>query len=434
MRVLLLLAIAGLASAADEWYRVQVTVSTTSDWTVVRFDNAPRSWVDSQEVSSDRPVKVTTGPLAIHKPSMDETPTTLKAFVFLQLPESGDLELQVTRGDLGATTVSIQDLGEFSHAKVTGGGTNPKTFSVSAEAVRRLGPVRFEVKKPREKRVLAFYYPWYGSTEGPSKRWVHWNPSRHNDSTDTPDLGLYDSNDVAVIRQHVAWAREAGVDGFISSWWGRGTFEDAATRALLKVAEEEGFLVSVYLEQAEDAAQLMEDVSYLVKEFGTSKAWLKEDGRPVVFVYTRVVGEFRPAEFATARGAALLMMDTFDPAHGKAGGGLHTYNPVFEDIARLKETYVSASWACRVNGLVFAATVVPGYDDTVIREPGGKRGRDDGRLYDAFWEAALASEPDWVLVCSWNEWHEGSEIEPSKEYGDLYLKKTAEWARKWKGR
>ncbi len=434
MRAFLLLLLAGLASASDEWYRVQVTVTTTSDWTVVRFANAPRSWVDSQEVSSERPVKVDAGPLAIHKPSMDETPTTLKAVVFLQLPESGDLELEITRGDLGATKVSIEGVGEFSHAKVTGGGTNPATFAVSADAVRRLGPTRFEVKKPRPKRVLAFYYPWYGSPQGPSKRRVHWNPDRHNDATDTPQLGLYDSNDPEVVRRHIAWAKEAGIDGFIASWWGQGTFEDASMRVLLAEAEKADFLVSAYLEQARDAVQLTDDVSYLVKEFGTSKAWLHEDGRPVVFVYSRVVGQFHSEDFARARGAALLMMDSFDPSYGKAGGGVHTYNPVFEDLSRLKETYVAAAWACRANGPLFAATVVPGYDDTGIRKPGGKRARDDGRLYDAFWEAALASEPDWVLVCSWNEWHEGSEIEPSKEYGDVYLKKTAEWARKWKSR
>lgn len=434
MRLLLLFALAGLVSASDEWYRVEVTISTTSDWTVARFANAPRSWVDVQEVECERPVKVTTGPLAIHKPPMDETPTTLKAVVFLQLPPVGDLELEVTRGDLGKTVVSIAGVGEFPHDQISGGGTNPRIFAVSAEVVRRTGPTRFEVKKPREKRVLAFYYPWYGSLEGPSKRWVHWNPERHNDATDTPTLGLYDSNSEEVVRKHIAWARKAGIDGFISSWWGEAGFEDAATRVLLKVAEEEAFLVSAYLEQARDAKHLTNQVSYLVREFGPSKAWLKEDGRPVVFVYTRVVGEFRPEDFAAARGGALLVMDTFDMTYGKAGGGLHTYNPVFEDVARLREAYASASLACRANGLVFAATVVPGYDDTVVRDPGGTRPREEGRFYDAFWEAAIASEPDWVLVCSWNEWHEGSEIEPSKEYGEFYLERTAEWVRKWKGR
>jgi len=35
---------------------------------------------------------------------------------------------------------------------------------------------------------------------------------------------------------------------------------------------------------------------------------------------------------------------------------------------------------------------------------------------------AIKADPDWVLITSWNEWHEGSEIEPSWEDGDAYLK------------
>jgi hypothetical protein len=49
-------------------------------------------------------------------------------------------------------------------------------------------------------------------------------------------------------------------------------------------------------------------------------------------------------------------------------------------------------------------------------------------------EAALATDPQWaVLVTSWNEWPEGTQIEPSTTYGDFYLQLTAEFARRLKG-
>ena len=41
---------------------------------------------------------------------------------------------------------------------------------------------------------------------------------------------------------------------------------------------------------------------------------------------------------------------------------------------------------------------------------------------------------DWVLIDSFNQWEIGTEIEPSREYGDLYLKLTAEQAARFKAK
>lgn len=49
-------------------------------------------------------------------------------------------------------------------------------------------------------------------------------------------------------------------------------------------------------------------------------------------------------------------------------------------------------------------------------------------------EAALATAPEWaVLLTSWNEWPEGTQIEPSVSYGDWYLHLTAQFAARLKG-
>ena len=51
-----------------------------------------------------------------------------------------------------------------------------------------------------------------------------------------------------------------------------------------------------------------------------------------------------------------------------------------------------------------------------------QRGTSGGQTYRVLWEEAIKADPDWVLITSWNEWHEGSEIEPSWEDGDVYVK------------
>ena len=57
--------------------------------------------------------------------------------------------------------------------------------------------------------------------------------------------------------------------------------------------------------------------------------------------------------------------------------------------------------------------------------------RGDGQIYEALWEAVLGANPDWILVSSWNEWGEGTEIEPSVQLGDKYLQITAKYAERF---
>lgn len=92
----------------------------------------------------------------------------------------------------------------------------------------------------------------------------------------------------------------------------------------------------------------------------------------------------------------------------------------------------------RARNQQWAATVMPGFDDSsqraACRPTSFYTDRRDGDFYRESWELALATEPDWILVTSFNEWHEGSEIEPSVEYGSRYLEMTTSAAAGWRGR
>lgn len=93
------------------------------------------------------------------------------------------------------------------------------------------------------------------------------------------------------------------------------------------------------------------------------------------------------------------------------------------------EHYVDAVTRARNRDSIACVTVIPGYDDTKVRKPGLKVDRVNAQLYRMLWRAALDARPDWVLITSWNEWHEGSEIEPSYDLGDAYLNMTRYYAR-----
>jgi hypothetical protein len=86
-----------------------------------------------------------------------------------------------------------------------------------------------------------------------------------------------------------------------------------------------------------------------------------------------------------------------------------------------------------------AAAIGPGYDHSAV--PGRAplvRKRDDGRFYRFGWQRLLAMDPatrPWLLhLETWNEFHEGTEICETAEYGRQYIEITREYADKFHAR
>lgn len=425
-------------------YRLRLRIDTTSDWTRIDLKGCGFEIV-SRDLTVNGDVPVAQEDLGVQKRPFDETPVSLRVECLLfDLDES--IRIVVTKGDVGTTRVRLLGrtekplLDRTQERNVPNDPTNRAEFQVDAGAIRK-GTER-AVLPPRTyaPRVLAFYYPWYGRPDGPAKRWVHWNPrTERHDSTHTPRLGWYDSNDERTIEQHIRWAKEAGIDGFIISWWGKGTYEDRTVMKILDRCRALDFLGTLYYESCRDADQLRKDLEYVLDRYGRHEAFLKVRGRPVIFIYSRVTARFRPGEFGAVFQAlretgrdGFYVADSLDEKFLQSFDGLHTYNPATDQVERVEAEYRRAGSACRRRKRLFCATVLPGYDDTVIRRPGLKIARKDGRLYERYWKAARRSRADWVLITSFNEWHEGSEIEPGRELGDTYIRLTEKFSRGWR--
>lgn len=74
------------------------------------------------------------------------------------------------------------------------------------------------------------------------------------------------------------------------------------------------------------------------------------------------------------------------------------------------------------------AQIGPGYDDRAV--PGRRtpvREREDGAFYAFSWQRALAHRPELVLLETWNEMHEGTELCATREAGRQYLDLTKTW-------
>jgi hypothetical protein len=128
--------------------------------------------------------------------------------------------------------------------------------------------------------------------------------------------------------------------------------------------------------------------------------------------------------------AMFVMADAADPASLSIADGQFTYglNIFTPDIDTFSRTLAlgARTWhllgADRGAQRLSAVAVTPGYDDhkLVTRTRPQLADRRNGAFFNTQWQAALDSGADWILVTSWNEWWENTEIEPSQRYGNQY--------------
>jgi hypothetical protein len=286
-----------------------------------------------------------------------------------------------------------------------------------------------------ERLVLAFYYAWYDQKT--------WTGGRVPDVPQTP----YNSSDRDAMARQVDQAKGAGIDAFVLNWWGKGNQTEKNLKTLLDVAAEKGFRVAVDFDPnspfMRGTAAYVDNLRHLLAGHAAHPAYLRCQGRPVVFFYN--VSRLSAAAWRgirdhadpnrqalwIAEGTSLAYLDVFD--------GHHLYSVTWPN--RIAPAQTLSSWGDKIRtynrehgtSKIWVATVMPGYDDRRARSGGFARARQDGAYYRQCWQAAIDSRPHWVVINSFNEWPEGSYIEPSRAFGSLYLDLTGEWAGRFKG-
>lgn len=330
------------------------------------------------------------------------------------------------------------------------------------------------------RRVLALYYPWY-RTPARGGNWAHQEgvnvaAKRIASHVHYPASGPYDSSDPAVIDRHLRQAKSAGIDALVCSWWGRNDPSDAAIRMLCQRAPAQGMEVAIQwerLSKSGDPGAAGAELAYLLDTFAAAPTYLRERGRPVLFAYSAVRTGLAPDQWATVLAEAnrrrkngVLVLADAGPQPQLAdlvlwdglynlGGTLDLAGRSPEEAARLLQESSRASiLLARQAGRISVETLAPGYDDRplalALRQrpparpgapataappaaaPGTVVDRQGGRLWAALWGQARRDQPDWVLINSFNQWHTGTEIEPSAELGERYLAETAPLAERFR--
>ena len=316
-------------------------------------------------------------------------------------------------------------------------------------------------QRPDQRLLGAYYYPWYYK-----ERWTS------EPVTNTPKLGWYSSDDRTVAAEHIRWARQADLDFFLVSWLSpRGREGLNLKESVLPELEKADFRFALLYEtplalglpagkpldlatQLPDGVKagdrFVEHFGHLAETYLKHPQYLRLGGKAVVVIYL-VRDMVNAGEYLQAvrqrlgqRGVELYLIadvvywespEKLDWAllkeHFQAVTAYNMYyRPKFLEAVRTQ--FEAADRAARSHGLRLVPNVMPGYDDTPLR--GTERvtiNRRRGQFYRDYWAVAskfVGPNQPFLLVTSFNEWHEGTELEPSTEYGDMYLTLTRELA------
>jgi hypothetical protein len=282
------------------------------------------------------------------------------------------------------------------------------TAAVVLAAAATAHPSPTSTAPPSAGSVAAFFYPWYG-TPSRDGAWQHWGQSGRQPphaiaSGWYPVRGAYSSSDRGVLRAQMSEIAAAGIDTVIVSWWGPGSVEDARLPAVASSARAAGLRVAVHVEPYDGRAP--EDLEPALRR-------LAEGGVSDFYVYDSARSPDESWRTLNARLDGLrVFANTALPGKALAGGfdGLYTYDVLLYDGSSFPRVCASA----RARGLVCAPSVGPGYDARRATADPRVQPRANGARYDRMWRGAERARADIVTITSYNEWHEGTQIEPAR--------------------
>ncbi|MCX6654240.1 MAG: hypothetical protein NTY03_03860 [Candidatus Bathyarchaeota archaeon] len=282
-------------------YIVKERVEVTSDWSILKWISGPAVLAYRYEVlegkTAIKNVEVMGLDVVIVKDGYDATRVVVEveAIIARGLDEAS---ISLDKGHIGRTTISLQvyspATASFREVFTTWREMMPPfSFNVDVSSIygEKCSTASFQDALPSIKgKVFSFYYPWFGNPDGPSRQWYAWEGVTREDifnADNYPLMGPYDSKDTGVLLAHMEMAKQAGIDGFIVSWWGINDFTDRGMGRILQAAAETGMEISIYYETVRylTPQQMIEELTYAVREYGGNPAFMKDQGRPVVFIY-----------------------------------------------------------------------------------------------------------------------------------------------------
>ena len=316
------------------------------------------------------------------------------------------------------------------------------------------------MKKPR---LMVHYMPWFIAKEGSGSWGYHWtmnyfNPDQLDDegkrkiaSHYYPLIGPYDSNDVDVLEYQVLLMKYSGIDGVIIDWYGTENFYDFAilhrnTRHLIEHLKKARLQYAIcyedwtikemvakeHIAKSDDIKHAQGIMKWLDANWFRDSGYLKFNNRPVLLVFGPQY--FIKDEWKTIF-SPLSIKPHFFPEDNilPAATGSFPWPPMWASEngvlkpERLHE-YLRESYKKAKNYRYSIGAAFPCFHDfhnkKWTHDSFGYLDARDGVTYKETLETAIENESDIVQIITWNDFGEGTIIEPTREFGYKYLKIT----------
>jgi Glycosyltransferase WbsX len=312
-------------------------------------------------------------------------------------------------------------------------------------------------------KVGVYYFPGWRSGMKAAPSMEPWEAIRKTPARE-PLLGWYDDGSTETVNTQLGWMHDYGLTYVVFDWyWGGGkVLLDQSLQAYFKAANRSKVPFALLWANHDAAPTSREDfaamVRYWIENYFKRPETFKVDGRPVVFVFDHGQLQAKASAFGSdvptlialsqtmMREAGLppifFVGSTFNKPKAVTFGydATSTYN--YQGIQKPSHSYAeltadyATAWQFQTgrHDVPYIVPMTQGWDrtpwggskDRQHDQSGGDIDRFDQHLRAA--RSFMDKNPEGTLrmgvICCWNEFGEGSYIEPTKSTGFSYLEKV----------
>src|SRR5215212_96905 len=239
------------------------------------------------------------------------------------------------------------------------------------------------------------------------------------------------------MRQHIQWAKEAGIDGFIVSWKSTDKLNRRLSQ-LIEIADQESFKLAIMYESLDfernplSVENIDADLNYFMDHYADHPAFDLFEKPLVIWSGSWQFSEEQVQNVVQDKKGRIFILASEKNVKGYQrlakimDGNAYYWSSVNPDThSGYLKKLIAMGEAVHERKGIWIAPAAPGYDSQLL---GGTTvvDRQNGETLQVELNAALQSAPDAIGLISWNEFSENSHIEPSQNYGKQSLKVLAE--------